>query len=278
MCNKIAYIDSTGFTKQQIKIQANIGEQKLKITGESRQGDNKWVGFKKKLTVSSDYDLNQVRARFEGGVLYIKHPKKITSPTKPVQENNADPSEEPQKPANEKPEDQNSGQDPAAQEVPPKTEVEGQTRGDIADPKKITSPTKPVQENNADPSVEPQKPANEKPEDQNSGQDPAAQEVPPKTEVERQTRGDIDGKTNATSTEANLKNQKSDYILPEEGKATGTSEKHETDGGGGLVANKKKLRISTTVVVSAGLFVLVLVLVLGLYVQKAMRSHGEYES
>ncbi|KAG6761819.1 hypothetical protein POTOM_035056 [Populus tomentosa] len=209
-----------GFTKQQIKIQANIGEQKLKITGESHQEDNKWIRFKKKLTVSSDYDLNQVRARFEGGVLYIKHPKKITSPTKPVQENNADPSVEPQKPANEKPEDQNSGQDPAAQEVPPKTEVEGQTRGDI------------------------------------------------------------DGKTNATSTEANLKDQKSDYILPEEGKATGTSEKHETDGGGGLVANKKKLRISTTVVVSAGLFVLVLVLVLvlGLYVQKAMRSHGEYEN
>ena len=220
MCNKIAYIDPTGFTKQQIRIQAKIGKQKLKITGESHQGDNKWIRLYKKLTVSSDYDLNQVRARFVGGVLYIKHPKKITSPTKPVQENNADPSVEPQKPANEKPEDQNSGQDPAAQEVPPKTEVEGQTERDI------------------------------------------------------------DEKTNATSTEANLKDQKSDYILPEEGKATGTSEKHETDGGGGLVANKKKLRISTTVVVSAGLFVLVLVLVLvlGLYVQKAMRSHGEYES
>ncbi|KAL3580962.1 hypothetical protein D5086_018797 [Populus alba] len=171
-------------------------------------------GFDTLLVHLPDYDLNQVRARFEGGVLYIKHPKKITIPTKPVQENNADPSVEPQKPANEKPEDQNSGQDPAAQEVPPKTEVEGQTRGDI------------------------------------------------------------DGKTNATSTEANLKDQKSDYILPEEGKATGTSEKNETDGGGGLIAKKKKLRISTAVVVSAGLFVLVL----GLYVQKAMRSHGEYES
>ncbi|XP_011044083.1 PREDICTED: inactive protein RESTRICTED TEV MOVEMENT 2-like [Populus euphratica] len=207
-----------GFTKQQIKIQANTGEQKLKITGESHQGDNKWIRFKKKLTVSSDYDLNQVRARFAGGVLYIKHPKKITSPTKPVQDNNADPSVEPQKPA--------------------------------------------------------------KPDDQNSGQDPAAQEVPPKTEVKGQTRGDIDGKTNATSTEANLKDQKSDYILPEEGKATGTSEKHETDGGGGLVANKKQLRISPTVFVSTGLFVLVIVLALalGLYVRKAMRFHGEYES
>ena len=93
-------------------------------------------------------------------------------------------------------------------------------------------------------------------------------------QIEGQERGNIDGKTNVTSTEPNLKYQKSDYMLPGEGKATGTSEKHETDGGGGLVAKKKKLGISTTLVVSTGLFVLVL----GFYAQIFMRSHGEYES
>uniref|UniRef100_A0A6N2L8M3 SHSP domain-containing protein n=1 Tax=Salix viminalis TaxID=40686 RepID=A0A6N2L8M3_SALVM len=69
------WVKDAGFdTLLQLKIQAATGYQKLKITGKSQQGDNKWIRFNKNLTVSSDYDLNQVRAKFEGGVLYIKHP------------------------------------------------------------------------------------------------------------------------------------------------------------------------------------------------------------
>ncbi|CAK7329245.1 unnamed protein product [Dovyalis caffra] len=206
-----------GFSKQQLRIQAATGGQKLKITGKSHQGDNKWIRFNKELTVSSDYDVNQICAKFEGGVLYIKHPKKIISPTKPVPENNP---------------------------------------------------------NSTPETAEPREPANENPEDQKSGQDSATQEVPPITGTDGKTSGDMDGGATSTSTETNLKDQKSDDSWPEAGKVTGTSEKHENDGSGGLVAKKKKLRISKTLVVSAGLFVLVL----GLYVQKAMRSHGESEN
>lgn len=86
----------------------------------------------------------------------------------------------------------------------------------------------PVQENNASSTAEPQKPANEKPEDGTSGQDQATQEVPPKTQTEGQTSGNIDGRANATSTQANLKDPKSDHSLTEAGKVTGTSENHET--------------------------------------------------
>ncbi|KAL3597643.1 hypothetical protein D5086_009280 [Populus alba] len=110
---KLAYHKQVlgGFTKQQLRIQAATGDRKLKITGKSRQGDNILIRFNKELTVSSDYDLDQIRAKFEGGVLYIKHPKKNISPAMPVQENNASSTTEPQKPANEKPEDETSGQD-----------------------------------------------------------------------------------------------------------------------------------------------------------------------
>ncbi|KAG6779786.1 hypothetical protein POTOM_016186 [Populus tomentosa] len=104
-------VTAAGFTKQQLRIQAATGDRKLKITGKSRQGDNILIRFNKELTVSSDYDLDQIRAKFEGGVLYIKHPKKNISPAMPVQENNASSTTEPQKPANEKPEDETSGQD-----------------------------------------------------------------------------------------------------------------------------------------------------------------------
>jgi len=105
------YIDRTGFTKQQLRIQAATGDRKLKITGKSSQRNNKLIRFNKELTVPSVYNLDQIRAKFEGGVLYIKHPKKNISPAMPVHENNASSTAEPQKPANEKPEDGTSGQD-----------------------------------------------------------------------------------------------------------------------------------------------------------------------
>uniref|UniRef100_A0A6N2L854 Uncharacterized protein n=1 Tax=Salix viminalis TaxID=40686 RepID=A0A6N2L854_SALVM len=78
---------------------AATGYQKLKITGKSQQGDNKWIRFNKNLTVSSDYDLNQTHLESLKS-LQMKNQK-----------------------------DQNSGQDSAAQEVPLKTEIEGQERG-----------------------------------------------------------------------------------------------------------------------------------------------------
>ncbi|KAB5561561.1 hypothetical protein DKX38_006518 [Salix brachista] len=62
---------------------SSTGDRKLKINGKSHQGDNKFIRFN---TVPPDYDLDldQIRAEFEGGVLFIKHPKKNISPAIPM--------------------------------------------------------------------------------------------------------------------------------------------------------------------------------------------------
>ncbi|KAL9333029.1 hypothetical protein Peur_073168 [Populus x canadensis] len=237
-----------GFKKQQLKVQVT-STRTLRIMGERSHGDNKWSSFHKELPIPLYYDVNQISAKFEGGILQVKHPKKITNPANPVQE-----------------------------------------------------------------TAEPQKPNNE-PQDQKSGQEQFDQEVPPKTETDEPTSGKINGLENATVTEANnihvppktSEDQKSDLGLAEPEKNTSTGdEKHEDDGYsvqnaakmqqeeetavvsgiskaklahlkqvfGGLVAEMKKPRKSTHFVVAAGL----LVLVLGIYVQNAIRSNGEAEN
>ncbi|KAG6763140.1 hypothetical protein POTOM_033676 [Populus tomentosa] len=238
-----------GFKKQQLKVQVT-STRTLRITGERSHGDNKWSSFHKELPIPLYYDVNQISANFKGGILQVKHPKKITSPANPVQE-----------------------------------------------------------------TAEPQKPNNEKTQDQNSGQEQFDQEVPPKTETDEPTSGKINGVENATVAEANnihvppktSEDQKSDLGLAEPEKNTSTGdEKHEDDGYsvqnaakmqqeeetavvsgiskanlalhkqgfGGLVAEMKKPRISTHFVVATGL----LILVLGIYVQNAIRSSGEAEN
>ncbi|XP_011044071.1 PREDICTED: uncharacterized protein LOC105139358 [Populus euphratica] len=237
-----------GFKKQQLKVQVT-STRTLRIMGERFHGDNKWSSFHKELPIPLYYDVNQISAKFEGGILQVKHPKKITSPANPVQE-----------------------------------------------------------------TAEPQKPNNEETQDQKIGQE-FDQEVPPNSETDEPASGKINGVENATVTEANnihvppktSEDQKSDLGLaePEKNASTG-DEKHEDDGYsvqdaakmqqeeetavvsgisnanlarnkqgfGGLVAEMKKPRKSTHFVVATGL----LILVLGIYVQNAIRSSGEAEN
>ncbi|KAJ7001697.1 hypothetical protein NC653_011951 [Populus alba x Populus x berolinensis] len=183
----------------QLRIQAATGDRKLKITGKSRQGDNILIRFNKELTVSSDYDLDQIRAKFEGGVLYIKHPKKNISPAMPM-----DSTKPMAKVSDHVCEDIGSTMEwvkeagfgsllvSASQDSSIRSGT--QDRGDnewIRFNKEVIvpsdfdfftksiqgfeggmlyiGPAKPVKENNPKPAAGPQRPANDKPQDQKSG-------------------------------------------------------------------------------------------------------------
>lgn len=104
--------------------------RKLRITGERLRGDNKWSCFHKELPISSYYDANQISAKFEGGILYVKHPKKNISPANTVQEKNANSTAEtaePQKPTSEKSQDQKSWQDQVVGGVLSKAKLDERT-------------------------------------------------------------------------------------------------------------------------------------------------------
>ncbi|XP_034929485.1 uncharacterized protein [Populus alba] len=72
-------------------------------SGTQDRGDNEWIRFNKEVIVPSDFDFFTKSIQgFEGGMLYI-------GPAKPVKENNPKPAAGPQRPANDKPQDQKSG-------------------------------------------------------------------------------------------------------------------------------------------------------------------------
>ncbi|CAN1251650.1 hypothetical protein LINPERPRIM_LOCUS7779, partial [Linum perenne] len=68
-----------GFRKDQLKVQVTSSRQ-LRITGERPSGannSNKWSRFKKEMPIGANYEANEIGARFDKGVLYVKHPKLI---------------------------------------------------------------------------------------------------------------------------------------------------------------------------------------------------------
>ncbi|KAL9458493.1 hypothetical protein AB3S75_007370 [Citrus x aurantiifolia] len=66
-----------GFRKEQLKVQVTTSK-KMRISGERPLGNNKWSSFRTEFPISSNYDFNEISAKFEGGKLFIKHPKIIT--------------------------------------------------------------------------------------------------------------------------------------------------------------------------------------------------------
>ncbi|CAN0923342.1 Inactive protein RESTRICTED TEV MOVEMENT 2 [Linum grandiflorum] len=75
-----------GFRKDQLKVQVTSSRQ-LRITGERPSGNNnKWSRFKKEMPIGSNYEANEIGARFDKGVLYVKHPKLIPNgqPAPPI--------------------------------------------------------------------------------------------------------------------------------------------------------------------------------------------------
>lgn len=66
-----------GFRKEQLKVQVTTSKM-LRVIGERQLGNNKWSSFRQEFSISSNYDANAISAKFEGGKLFIKHPKNIT--------------------------------------------------------------------------------------------------------------------------------------------------------------------------------------------------------
>jgi len=205
----------------------------LRIMGERSHGDNKWSSFHKELPIPLYYDVNQISAKFEGGILQVKHPKKITNPANPVQE-----TAEPQKPNNE-PQDQKSGQEQFDQEVPPKTETDEPTSGKINGLENATV----TEANNI--------------------------HVPPKTSEDQKSDLGLAEPEKNTST-GDEKHEDDGYSVQNAAKMQQEEETAVVSGiskaklahlkqvFGGLVAEMKKPRKSTHFVVAAGLLVLVL--------------------
>ncbi|CAI0452392.1 unnamed protein product [Linum tenue] len=94
-----------GFRKEQMKVQVTSARQ-LRIVGERPLGNNnKWSRFKKEIPIGSNYDTNEINARFDKGILYVKHPKVIAQQPQPqpAANNQQLPSQKPAAPAVEAP-------------------------------------------------------------------------------------------------------------------------------------------------------------------------------
>ncbi|KAI4386164.1 hypothetical protein MLD38_004122 [Melastoma candidum] len=67
-----------GFRKEQIKVQITSAGN-LMVTGERQVGDNRWSRFRKEMPIKPNYDSNKISAKYENGILFVKHMKKITT-------------------------------------------------------------------------------------------------------------------------------------------------------------------------------------------------------
>lgn len=82
----------TGFEKEQIKVQVS-SSRVLRISGERQLSDNRWSCFLKEIPLSSNYNHKEISARYEKGILYVKHPKLIVPDDAELQENEQPPVE-----------------------------------------------------------------------------------------------------------------------------------------------------------------------------------------
>ncbi|CAJ1967635.1 unnamed protein product [Sphenostylis stenocarpa] len=78
-----------GFRKENLRVQIGTN-RRLKLRGEEQISENKWRRFNKEFTIPSHSNTNGIKAKLEGGILYIRIPKSITqvkpetsSPTQP---------------------------------------------------------------------------------------------------------------------------------------------------------------------------------------------------
>jgi len=109
---------SVGFKKDQVRVQLTTSRL-LKISGERPIGGNKWRRFHKEFRVPADCDTREITAKLEGGVLYIRLPKKISPGVAhdPLQDK-AKPTTEPPKPQQPQPQ--------AQPQLPPQPEAQPQ--------------------------------------------------------------------------------------------------------------------------------------------------------
>ncbi|CAO2833062.1 unnamed protein product [Amaranthus hypochondriacus] len=68
-----------GFKKEEIRIISENGV--LRVRGERHGGGNKWIRFQEEVVVPQDCKTNEIRAKFEAGILRISMPKNIINPS-----------------------------------------------------------------------------------------------------------------------------------------------------------------------------------------------------
>ncbi|XP_068636261.1 inactive protein RESTRICTED TEV MOVEMENT 2-like [Aristolochia californica] len=79
----ILYMHLPGFRKEELRVQLDDRDN-LEVSGKRPVGENKWLRFGINFRVHGSYDLDDVRARFEGEVLYVIIPTgEAASPSSP---------------------------------------------------------------------------------------------------------------------------------------------------------------------------------------------------
>ncbi|KAF2299890.1 hypothetical protein GH714_005827 [Hevea brasiliensis] len=175
-----------GFKREQMKVQVTP-TRSLKISGERPLTDsNKWSRFRKEIPIDSNYDHNEIGAKFEKGLLFIRHPKIIVPANEP-QEMIKPSMEPPKPPPTEAPKPpkppQEKAQPPAE---PPKLKKQP---SNVQKPKKQTAPAETSKpETKIEPS-KPEKPINTEP--QAAGT--------PNIGMDKQSSGKADGVGNGNS-------------------------------------------------------------------------------
>ena len=82
------FLHSKGFRSNQLKVQVT-STGKLRVSGERKLGNGKWLRFEKEIDIPADADTDKISAKLEEGILYVKQPKKLpttSSNIPPVQQ------------------------------------------------------------------------------------------------------------------------------------------------------------------------------------------------
>ncbi|KAG4996867.1 hypothetical protein AAZX31_10G102200 [Glycine max] len=66
-----------GFRKENLRVQIGTN-RRLKLSGEQQISENKWHRFNKEYTIPPHSNTNGIKAKLQGGLLYIRLPKIIT--------------------------------------------------------------------------------------------------------------------------------------------------------------------------------------------------------
>ncbi|XP_059462212.1 inactive protein RESTRICTED TEV MOVEMENT 2-like [Corylus avellana] len=66
-----------GFKREQLKIYINCFGTSMTVSGKRPLPENMWNCFSKKINISNDYAVDEIRSRFINGILSLSMPKKV---------------------------------------------------------------------------------------------------------------------------------------------------------------------------------------------------------
>ncbi|KAH7862310.1 hypothetical protein Vadar_002806 [Vaccinium darrowii] len=285
------------FKKEEVRLQLNTART-LQITGERPLANNKWLRLEREYPVSTNCDTNNITAKLENGILYIRQPKLVPSPA--VKGEKGKPASEPPKPVSEaqKPDqmpkkDQARPQKPTSESQKP----DQKPANDQARPQKPTSESQKPDHKPANDQPRPQKPISES---QKPDQKPANDQPRPLNTNDQETRSMVDmskEKEGKKSESVDAARVDKGHSGREKGEAGGKSNGVDEDGKGKVgqtsegqescgwtgsgrsplaMLGKKPMGMVVNLVVG-----ILLVLVIGMYVTNWMKSlswHKESES